>query len=175
LSSESYFFAKKGDRVTVFTDSASTGWVIATQTITKAIGDGNLYYKLLNAVVNQELVDFAHIQTELNTKLSRSNKEEIVSWGMPDYTAGVAITTSTTNQTIESDGYLYLVGDSFALNRGDYFYINDIQFTFVYTTGATSYTETNSLFAPVLKGDRLRFSSPEHAKVTLYPLKGANQ
>lgn len=175
LSSESYFFAKKGDRVTVFTDSASTGWAIATQTITKAIGDGNLYYKVLNAVVNQELVDFAHIQTELNTKLSRSNKEEIVSWGMPDYTAGVAITTSTTNQTIESDGYLYLVGDSYALNRGDYFYINDIQFTFVYTTGATSYTETNSLFAPVLKGDRLRFSSPEHAKVTLYPLKGANQ
>lgn len=174
LSSESYFFAKKGDRVTVFTDSASTGWAIATQTITKAIGDGNLYYKLLNAVVNQELVDFAHIQTELNTKLSRSNKEEIVSWGMPDYTAGVAITTSTTNQTIESDGYLYLVADSYALNRPDYFYINDIQFMFAYTTGATSYTEMNSLFAPVLKGDRLRFSSPEHAKVTLYPLKGAN-
>ena len=133
-----------------------------------------LYYKLLNAVVNQELVDFAHIQTELNTKLSRSNKEEIVSWGMPDYTAGVAITTSTTNQTIESDGYLYLVADSYALNRPDYFYINDIQFMFAYTTGATSYTEMNSLFAPVLKGDRLRFSSPEHAKVTLYPLKGAN-
>lgn len=133
-----------------------------------------LYYKLLNAVVNQELVDFAHIQTELNTKLSRSNKEEIVSWGMPDYTAGVAITTSTTNQTIESDGYLYLVADSYALNRPDYFYINDIQFMFAYTTGVTSYTEMNSLFAPVLKGDRLRFSSPEHAKVTLYPLKGAN-
>lgn len=107
--------------------------------------------------------------------LKRSDKAEIVSWGMPDYTAGVAITTSTTNQTIEFDGYLYLVGDSYALNRSDYFYINDIQFTFVYTTGATSYTETNSLFAPVLKGDRLRFSSPEHAKVTLYPLKGANQ
>ena len=99
LSSESYFFAKKGDRVTVFTDSASTGWVIATQTITKAIGDGNLYYKLLNAVVNQELVDFAHIQTELNTKLSRSNKEEIVSWGMPDYTAQSTFTLPEIGQT----------------------------------------------------------------------------
>lgn len=99
LSSESYFFAKKGDRVTVFTDSASTGWAIATQTITKAIGDGNLYYKLLNAVVNQELVDFAHIQTELNTKLSRSNKEEIVSWGMPDYTAQTTFTLPNIGQT----------------------------------------------------------------------------
>lgn len=99
LSSESYFFAKKGDRVTVFTDSASTGWAIATQTITKAIGDGNLYYKLLNAVVNQELVDFAHIQTELNTKLSRSNKEEIVSWGMPDYTAQSTFTLPEIGQT----------------------------------------------------------------------------
>ena len=99
LSSESYFFAKKGDRVTVFTDSANTGWAIATQTITKAIGDGNLYYKLLNAVVNQELVDFAHIQTELNTKLSRSNKEEIVSWGMPDYTAQSTFTLPNIGQT----------------------------------------------------------------------------
>ena len=99
LSSESYFFAKKGDRVTVFTDSASTGWAIATQTITKAIGDGNLYYKVLNAVVNQELVDFAHIQTELNTKLSRSNKEEIVSWGMPDYTAQTTFTLPNIGQT----------------------------------------------------------------------------
>jgi hypothetical protein len=99
LSSESYFFAKKGDRVTVFTDSASTGWAIATQTITKAIGDGNLYYKVLNAVVNQELVDFAHIQTELNTKLSRSNKEEIVSWGMPDYTAQSTFTLPAVGQT----------------------------------------------------------------------------
>lgn len=99
LSSESYFFAKKGDRVTVFTDSASTGWAIATQTITKAIGDGNLYYKVLNAVVNQELVDFAHIQTELNTKLSSSNKEEIVSWGMPDYTAQTTFTLPNIGQT----------------------------------------------------------------------------
>lgn len=99
LSSESYFFAKKGDRVTVFTDSASTGWAIATQTITKAIGDGNLYYKVLNAVVNQELVDFAHIQTELNTKLSRSDKEEIVSWGMPDYTAQTTFTLPNIGQT----------------------------------------------------------------------------
>lgn len=58
-----------------------------------------LYYKLLNAVVNQELVDFAHIQTELNTKLSRSNKEEIVSWGMPDYTAQSTFTLPEIGQT----------------------------------------------------------------------------
>lgn len=58
-----------------------------------------LYYKLLNAVVNQELVDFAHIQTELNTKLSRSNKEEIVSWGMPDYTAQSTFTLPAIGQT----------------------------------------------------------------------------
>lgn len=59
----------------------------------------SLYYKLLNAVVNQELVDFAHIQTELNTKLSRSNKEEIVSWGMPDYTAQTTFTLPNIGQT----------------------------------------------------------------------------
>ena len=165
LSSESYFFAKKGDRVTVFTDSASTGWAIATQTITKAIGDGNLYYKLLNAVVNQELVDFAHIQTELNTKLSRSNKEEIVSWGMPDYTAGITI--SAFPYTAEYDGWLTasVIGDQ-GTGQNGYLQINGN--TVVHSYGL-DYT-TSQWVIPVSRGDVI--TAHQVGSVTIFPCKG---
>ena len=171
LSSESYFFAKKGDRVTVFTDSASTGWAIATQTITKAIGDGNLYYKLLNAVVNQELVDFAHIQTELNTKLSRSNKEEIVSWGMPDYTAGVTKAIGQ-EHIATTDGVVSFSGLS-TQNTAAIFYVNGVKLT--YAAPSTQMDTSSQILVP--KGATYRLTTANNSYVnsflTFYPLKGA--
>ena len=172
LSSESYFFAKKGDRVTVFTDSASTGWAIATQTITKAIGDGNLYYKLLNAVVNQELVDFAHIQTELNTKLSRSNKEEIVSWGMPDYSAGVSKTIGD-NHVAPTDGVVSFSGYS-TKSKAAIFYVNDVKLTYAAPDGQMD--TSSQILVP--KGSTYRLTTANNTYpnsfLTFYPLKGAN-
>ncbi len=171
LSSESYFFAKKGDRVTVFTDSASTGWAIATQTITKAIGDGNLYYKLLNAVVNQELADFAHIQTELNTKLSRSNKEEIVSWGMPDYTAGVTKAIGQ-EHIATTDGVVSFSGLS-TQNTAAIFYVNGVKLT--YAAPSTQMDTSSQILVP--KGATYRLTTANNSYVnsflTFYPLKGA--
>lgn len=172
LSSESYFFAKKGDRVTVFTDSANTGWAIATQKITKAIGDGNLYYKLLNAVVNQELVDFAHIQTELNTKLSRSNKEEIVSWGMPDYSAGVSKTIGD-NHVAPTDGVVSFSGYS-TRNIAAIFYVNDVKLTYAAPDGQMD--TSSQILVP--KGSTYRLTTANNTYpnsfLTFYPLKGAN-
>ena len=171
LSSESYFFAKKGDRVTVFTDSANTGWAIATQTITKAIGEGNLYYKLLNAVVNQELVDFAHIQTELNTKLSRSNKEEIVSWGMPDYTAGVTKAIGQ-EHIATTDGVVSFSGLS-TQNTAAIFYVNGVKLT--YAAPSTQMDTSSQILVP--KGATYRLTTANNSYVnsflTFYPLKGA--
>lgn len=172
LSSESYFFAKKGDRVTVFTDSASTGWAIATQTITKAIGDGNLYYKLLNAVVNQELADFAHIQTELNTKLSRSDKEEIVSWGMPDYSAGVSKTIGD-NHVAPTDGVVSFSGYS-TRTTAAIFYVNDVKLTYAAPDGQMD--TSSQILIP--KGSTYRLTTANNTYsnsfLTFYPLKGAN-
>lgn len=172
LSSESYFFAKKGDRVTVFTDSANTGWAIATQTITKAIGDGNLYYKLLNAVVNQELADFAHIQTELNTKLSRSDKEEIVSWGMPDYSAGVSKTIGD-NHVAPTDGVVSFSGYS-TRTTAAIFYVNDVKLTYAAPDGQMD--TSSQILIP--KGSTYRLTTANNTYsnsfLTFYPLKGAN-
>jgi len=71
LSSESYFFARKGDIVTVSTDSTSTGWVIATQTITKATANGELYFKAANAVENLEILNVGQVMEELSNKTDK--------------------------------------------------------------------------------------------------------
>lgn len=99
LSSESYFFARKGDIVTVSTDSTSTGWVIATQTITKATANGELYFKAANAVENLEILNVGQVMEELSNKVNVSNTSWATSACMPDYSAQSTFTLPASGQT----------------------------------------------------------------------------
>lgn len=98
-SSESYFFARKGDIVTVSTDSASTGWVIATQTITKATANGELYFKAANAIENLEILNVGQVMEELSNKVDLSHTSWAINACMPDYTAQTTFTLPDIGQT----------------------------------------------------------------------------
>ena len=99
LSSESYFFARKGDIVTVSTDSASTGWVIATQTITKATASGELYFKVASAIENLEILNVGQVMEELSNKVDLSHTSWAINACMPDYTAQTTFTLPDIGQT----------------------------------------------------------------------------
>lgn len=99
LGSESYFFARKGDIVTVSTDSTSTGWVIATQTITKATANGELYFKAASAVENIEILNVGQVMEELSNKVNVSNTSWAINACMPDYTAQTTFTLPDIGQT----------------------------------------------------------------------------
>lgn len=99
LSSESYFFARKGDIVTVSTDSTSTGWVIETQTITKATANGELYFKAANVVENLEILNVGQVMEELSNKVNVSNTSWATSACMPDYSAQSTFTLPASGQT----------------------------------------------------------------------------
>ena len=99
LSSESYFFARKGDIVTVSTDSTSTGWVIATQTITKATANGELYFKAANVVENLEILNVGQVMEELSNKVNVSNTSWATNACMPDYSAQSTFTLPASGQT----------------------------------------------------------------------------
>ena len=98
-SSESYFFARKGDIVTVSTDSASTGWVIATQTITKATANGELYFKAASAIENLEILNVGQVMEELSNKVDLSHTSWAINACMPDYTAQTTFTLPDIGQT----------------------------------------------------------------------------
>lgn len=98
-SSESYFFARKGDVVTVSTDSASEGWVIVTQTITKATANGELYFKVASAVENLEILNVGQVMEELSNKVNVSNTSWAINACMPDYSAQSTFTLPASGQT----------------------------------------------------------------------------
>lgn len=102
LSSESYFFAKKNDVISIYTDAVSTGWIIAQQKIVKATGVGNLYYKLANTALNLELLDVANITAELTScyKRNTGDNSDLSVMSMPsnkfiDLTLGASGSTYT--------------------------------------------------------------------------------
>lgn len=99
LSSESYFFARKGDIVTVSTDSTSTGWVIATQAITKATANGELYFKAASAIENLEILNVGQVMEELSNKVDLSHTSWAINACMPDYTAQTTFTLPDIGQT----------------------------------------------------------------------------
>ena len=114
LSSESFFFAKKGDTITVATDSASTGWVIATQQIVKAIGNGSLYYFVGEAVNNANLVDLGKMSIELSNKLAMDlsnmpseSKTYLTGLGLPsEKYIDLQLGASGCTYTAPADGYV---------------------------------------------------------------------
>ena len=108
LSGESYFFAKKGDVVTVYTDATATGWVIAQQQIVKATGNGNLYYKVANAVTNLELLNVGEVMGAVNTVVS-DNSSVIAGYSMPsNRSINLELGASGATYTAPANGWYYL-------------------------------------------------------------------
>lgn len=163
LSSESYFFARKGDIVTVSTDSTSTGWVIATQTITKATANGELYFKAANVVENLEILNVGQVMEELSNKVNVSNTSWATSACMPDYSAGVAVSTSFT--AVSSGFITYTLSTTIAGNAS----INGVILLNKAISSNYDYAQLTQCFY-CSKGDVINLP----VSGTFYPLKGAN-
>lgn len=169
-SSESYFFARKGDVVTVSTDSTSTGWVIATQTITKATANGELYFKAASAVENIEILNVGQVMEELSNKVNVSNTSWAASAVTPDFSAGINQDLDTP-YTASMPGYVY----AFAYgNLEGHLNINGQDIHFQNGNRNQVYVGA-SCFVPVNKGDVYTFSltGRSQSKMYFYPMKGA--
>lgn len=170
-SSESYFFARKGDIVTVSTDSASTGWVIATQTITKATANGELYFKVASAVENLDMLNAGEILEELSNKVNVSATSWAINACMPDYSAGVSKTIGD-NHVAPTDGVVSFSGYS-TRNIAAIFYVNDVKLTYAAPEGQMD--TSSQILIP--KGSTYRLTTANNTYsnsfLTFYPLKGA--
>lgn len=170
-SSESYFFARKGDVVTVSTDSASEGWVIVTQTITKATANGELYFKVASAVENLEILNVGQVMEELSNKVDLSHTSWAINACMPDYSAGVSKTIGD-NHVAPTDGVVSFSGYS-TRNIAAIFYVNDVKLTYAAPEGQMD--TSSQILIP--KGSTYRLTTANNTYsnsfLTFYPLKGA--
>lgn len=111
-------------------------------------------------------------RTILDTSLNQGNSDIIANNMMfPDYSAGVALTLSTTNQTFDAAGYVSChnkLGASFN-NSTRSLFIDDIQFPVVGSSANNCYS---SVFLPVKKGDTYKLDLASAVDLIFYPLKG---
>ena len=167
----STIFVKRGD---VF----KSNFTQDTTIFYKATGNGSLYFYVGETVQNANLINAGRIQELM---LTRGNKEEILDWMLPDYTAGITgeqANNAVKTYTAPSDGWLAFNLSSF--NQGTcYIEVNGINIMNSRAAGNPCFNSITGMI-PVLMGDVITYFSSytnntyNQQTVTFYPMKGAN-
>jgi hypothetical protein len=149
-----------------------------------------VYIVIANSSKTEIQVDIDEIATDLggkadvdlsNISASQSAKNEIVSWGMPDYANGISLAQSTTSEqqfTIPSDGVIAFRFYQYqATTFNGYVYINNELICGGYSSGGNS-AQSFSATALVSKNDIVRYKTNDagtgYRSLVFYPMKGAN-
>lgn len=101
----------------------------------------------------------------INNNLTRGNKQEILDWGMPDYSSGVA--ESGNSFTAPSDGWVYFVRNA-PLNSYLRATIDNVQIS--YNAQRVSTACDISDFLPISSGSV--FETASGTSITFFPCKG---
>jgi len=111
------------------------------------------------------------------SNVTQDGKDASISWVMPDYSAGVDITsqisTTYSSVNIPSDGLLVMIVSNPSTAAERYILVDNNVFLGAYASSGT-YVVTSR---PILKGShtmRSDFALSVAASVTFYPCKGAN-
>ena len=98
-----------------------------------------------------------------------SDKAEIISWGMPDYSAGVSLTYTTTNTNFPFSGVAYF-GYRGASNTSAKIYINDQEFGL---NGSSANNISGQTAYIVSQNDVYRYQTSSNGQYgIIYPMKG---
>lgn len=142
--------------------------VVSTEALTKLIQLVKSAFISVDDTVETsevELLDIVASKDLSNITPTQTVKNEIIGWGMPDYTAGIAI--STGSYTPPSDGLIRVEGGNNSTNK--YIDVNGARAANAYVNSTTS----TDIIAFVQKGDTIAIVGTG-VDVYFYPLKGAN-
>ena len=156
-----------------FSVSYSAGGTTVKFRFYYAQGNGSLYFKVANAVQNLELLNAGEVLEAVNNVVP-NNSSLIAGYSMPDYSAGVSITLSTSDFIIPFKGVIMGGSTPKAGDVEQIIYVNGhIAFQ---TLPRSSVSASSAVYIPVEKGDVVKtLSAPSSNDVLiLYPLKGAN-
>ena len=142
----------------VTTDASKSGLELSDN-------DLYLYFYVGETVQNANLINAGRIEEKLANYLSKNNKDEIISWGMPDYSAGVTLTIP---YTAPCNGYVLFSQQSNSASQ------IKIDGALVGSTaggaGAQFY-----FMRPICKGQQITSNNTGGGfGITFFPLKGAN-
>lgn len=117
------------------------------------------------------------IQTQMNARsdtslsnISTTGKQNILMWGIPNYSAGVA-KSKDVDYTAESCGYLLELSNASARSDASKIIVNNVTVATIGLTGTAGGIMWSAAF--VNKGDRYRFAGVNSTSRTFFPLRGA--
>lgn len=137
-----------------------------------------LYFYVGETIQDANVINAAGVLTKVANCIDRTvatDRETVVGWGMPDYSAGIDLSNSIAT-VVESDGWFWAYGAATGNQTGDSVGVK-INGLFFILAGA--YNEGNgqnfaSLFMPVSKGDTID-PDGDVRYLKFYPCKGVNQ
>ena len=136
-----------------------------------------LYFYVGETVQNANLVNIGRIEEIVVNKLDRSNKEEIMSWGIPDYSRGIIPShpTSSAPFIAPADG-IFVDCFYYSSETKSQLYVNGVETEIVMRTGASNRDNRSSVTVPLSKGDVIYWStgSTNTFAIGFYPFKGSN-
>lgn len=136
-----------------------------------------LYFYVGETIQDANVINAAGVFTALSNKVGFDDKETIISWGMPDYSAGIAIATpiETSPFVAPCDG-LYVVRGILS-NTNASLIINGITTAFVFYNSSAN-RDGSALSIPLSKGDicywNRTFNAFLETSQQFYPFKGVN-
>ncbi len=124
-----------------------------------------LYFYVGETIQDANLISASGVFTALSNKVGFDDKETIIGWGMPDYSAGIALTSGSNPPQL---GYVMFDGNDV---QNDYAlgYIDGVN---VFRFGSSAYQvgETAGMYLV----NELNTITTVKAKIKFYPLKGVN-
>lgn len=126
-----------------------------------------LYFYVGETIQDANVIVASNVLTNAVMKNSSADRKTVVSWGMPDYSAGVG-KAANTQFTAESDGFLlYNYAGATSTNT---LTINGIS---INLTTQAQYSHGVALMLPIPQGTTYKLTGGGN-KLIFYPLKGVN-
>lgn len=173
----------------ITTDPTKSGMIADTSDLIKESTDIRWFVVVANAQINQSQMDWSAWASSLAGKantdmdnITATGKETVVGWGMPDYNAGVTISsgyTTTKKGVIYCTGYYGGRGGSGGEGYCWCKVGNSPQFLVAGSINATEGKPRSSLFIDINVGEACTFgmvnegNASGSVSATFYPLKGA--
>ena len=129
-----------------------------------------LYFYVGETIQDANVIAASQVLTKVANGIDRNvatDRETVVGWGMPDYSAGVS-KSNNTQYTSDKDGFLYAYG--YTQNAIIRVTINGINMSI--GGRGDIYGGAVCAFIPISKGDTYKFEGNVSA-ITFYPCKGA--
>lgn len=136
------------------------------------IPQSRIYFYVGETIQDANVIAASNVLTNAVMKNSSADRETVVGWGMPDYSAGVTRSSATYKET--TNGFIVVDYTSSSSESSFSITIGGIDFMFAQGYGGTDYAHCSVGYIPIPKGVEYTITTLRGCRVRYFPVKGVN-